>query len=108
MSQHPQYQQPYYQPGPGSDYIPQPQNQDSLGSWVLTTFLMFIPLVNIIYLLVLAFGGGYSVGKRNFARATLIWMLVGIVLSIILGIFLATAGMSIFSELANTYGISGV
>lgn len=104
-TQYPQYQQPPYPPEPGYDAIPQHQDQDSLGSWVLTTFLMFIPLVNLIYLLVLAFGGGYSPGKRNFARATLIWMLVGFALSILLGILFAAAGLSIFSELSNNYSL---
>ena len=106
MTQYPQYQQPYDQHSPGYDYVPQQQDPESLGSWVLVTFVMFIPLVNLIYLLVLAFGSGTSIAKRNFARASLIWMAVGIVVTIVLGILFAVAGMSIFSELSNTYLIN--
>lgn len=102
MSHYPPYPQPN-QPAPVYDAIPAQQSQENLGGWVLVVLLTLIPLVNIIYLLVLAFGTGQSVAKRNFARATLIWMAAGIVLSILLGILLAAAGLSIFSELANTY-----
>lgn len=98
QQQYPQYEQPPYQPYPGTV---SPQDQESLGGWVLVTFLMFIPLVNIIYLLVLAFGNGNSLAKRNFARASLIWMLVGIALSILVSILFASAGLAIFNELMN-------
>jgi len=105
MTQYPPYQQPNQQMDPNYGYsnLP-PQDQESLGSWVLVTFIMFIPLVNIIYLLVLAFGSTNSMAKRNFARASLIWMLVGIVLSIVLFILFAAMGASLFNEYANTYG----
>ena len=47
--QYPQYHQPPYQPAdPGYSNLP-PQDQESLGSWVLVTFIMFIPLVNLIH-----------------------------------------------------------
>lgn len=104
---YPQYQQqnlpPSNLPHHTGSYAPHQEATDGLGSWVLTIFLMFIPLVNIIYLLVLAFGGSNSLAKRNYARATLIWMLVGFVLSIIVAILLAMTGVSIFNELSNSY-----
>ena len=75
---------------------------------MLVVLLTLIPLVNIIYLLVLALGANTSVAKRNFARASLIWMAVGLVLSIVLGILLAVAGWSLFTELVNTYLIAVV
>lgn len=99
-----QYHQPPYQPDIGYANLP-PQDQEGLGSWVLVTFLMLIPVVNFIYLLVLAFGSGQSRAKQNFARASLIWWAVGIVLSIITFILIAAFGFSFFNELANTtYG----
>ncbi len=90
------------QPSLVYDAIPA-QQQEGLGGWIMAVLLTLIPFVNIIYLLVLAFGTGPSVAKRNFARATLIWMAAGIVLSIVLAILLAAAGLSVFSELANMY-----
>lgn len=83
-------------------YQQQPPTE-SLGSWILTVFLMMIPVVNLIYMLVLAFGGSASVAKRNFGRATLIWMAVGIVLSILAAIMFASFGVSVFNELSNSY-----
>ena len=54
---------------------------DSVGSWMLTLFITGIPVVNLIYLLVLAFGSGAAPSKRNFARATLIWTLIVLVVT---------------------------
>lgn len=113
MAQYPQYRQQPSQPTypeaeVNYDYVPAQQDQESLGSWVLLTFILFIPLVNIIYLLVLAFGTTTSKAKRNFARASLIWMAVGLVVSIVLGILFAAAGASIFAELLNSYLITAL
>lgn len=100
-----QYQQSPYHPDMGYGNLP-PQDQESLGSWVLLTFLMFIPLVNVIYLLVLAFGGGSSRAKTNFARASLIWWGVGVVLSIIGLVLFASFGLTIYEDLLNsTYSL---
>lgn len=105
MSQYPQYQQqtlpPSNLPQSGGGYVP--QQADSLGSWIFTTFVMLIPIVNFLYLLVLAFGGSTSIAKKNFARASLIWMIVGVVLSILGFILLAMTGVSLFDELSNSY-----
>src|SRR5699024_8757090 len=84
-----------------SGYAPQTPSNEDLGSWVLTVFLTMIPLVNIVYLLVLAFGDNTSIAKANFARATLIWTAVGIAVSIIFAVLLATAGVSIINEVLN-------
>ncbi|MDN5731928.1 MAG: hypothetical protein L0K41_05710 [Yaniella sp.] len=102
MSQYPQYQQQQLPPS-NLPYAAPPQHTEGLGSWVLAIFLTMIPLVNIIYLLVLAFGGSVSVAKKNFARATLIWTAVGIVFSIVVAILFASFGVSILNELSETY-----
>ena len=54
---------------------------DSVGAWMLTLFVAGIPVVGLIYLLVLAFGSGTAPSKRNFARATLIWALIALVVT---------------------------
>ena len=58
----------------------------SLTSWLLAVFLTMIPLLGLIYLIVVAFTGTRSAARRNWARATLVWMVVGAVLSIVAGI----------------------
>ena len=60
---------------------------DSVGSWMLTLFVVGIPLVGFIYLLVLALGSGSSPAKRNYARAMFIWQiiaLIGLILMVVL------------------------
>ena len=58
----------------------------SLGNWMLTLFLTFIPLVNLIMLLVWAFSGSTPPSKANWAKAALLWMVIFIALSIVFGL----------------------
>lgn len=50
------------------------------GQWFLTMFLLGIPLVNIILLLVWGFGSSGNLNRRNYCRASMLWMLIAIVL----------------------------
>ena len=70
---------------------------DSVGSWMLTLFLMAIPVVNLVWLLMLAFGSGHSASKRNWAKASLIWAVIGAVLSIAFFFVLGMLGYSLFA-----------
>ena len=54
---------------------------DTVGSWMLTLFVCGIPVIGVIYLLVLAFGSSATPSKRNYARATLIWALIALVVT---------------------------
>jgi hypothetical protein len=56
----------------------------SIGEWVVTLILTAIPLVGFIMLLVWAFGSNTPTSKANWAKASLIMMLIGIVLAIML------------------------
>ena len=56
----------------------------TVGDWMLTHLLMCIPLVNLILLFVWAFGGNTPESKANWAKASLIWMVIGIALGIVL------------------------
>lgn len=57
----------------------QDQQPISVGEWVLYLFLFSIPFVNIIILCIWAFGSEPNQTKKNFARAGLIWIVVGII-----------------------------
>ncbi len=76
------------------------QNNSSVvktSDWVLTILILAIPLINIIMLFVWAFGSGANPNKANFAKAALIWVLIGIVISVFVSIVFGTAflaGMS--------------
>lgn len=54
----------------------------TLGTWIVVLLLLGIPFVNFIVLLVLAFGD-HNVSLRNFAKASLIFLLVGFFLTIL-------------------------
>ena len=56
----------------------------TVGDWLLTTFLMCIPLINIILLFVWAFGSNTPISKANWAKAALIWAVISVVLYILL------------------------
>ena len=67
---------------------------DSVGAWMLTLFLVGIPVVGFIYLLVLALGSGGSPAKRNFARAMFIWQIIGIVATVLMFVLFGGAIMA--------------
>jgi hypothetical protein len=55
----------------------------TLGDWMLTLLLLYIPIVNIVMLIIWSVDSKTSATKKHFAWATLIFMAIGIVLSII-------------------------
>ena len=55
----------------------------TLGDWMLTLLLTYIPIVNIIMLIIWSVDASTNVNKKHFAWASLIFMGIGIVLSII-------------------------
>ncbi|SES22786.1 hypothetical protein [Psychrobacillus sp. OK032] len=59
----------------------QPAGDMSVGEWLITMLIMIIPIVNIVMLFVWGFGSPDK--RRNYARASLIWMAISIVLIII-------------------------
>jgi hypothetical protein len=62
----------------GSGYQPM-----SIGDWIITFIVTYIPLVGFIMLFVWAFGDGTHPSKKTWAQAYLIMMVVAIVLMII-------------------------
>lgn len=66
----------------------------STTNWLITILITTIPLVNIIMLIVWAFSDSTNPNKSNWAKATLIWMLIGIVLTIMFWVIFGFAFMS--------------
>src|SRR5258706_218904 len=54
--------------------------------WMITLLISFIPLVGIIMIFVWAFGSGENPNKSNWAKATLIWIGILIVVYIIIAV----------------------
>lgn len=61
---------------------------------MLTYLLMMIPLVNIITLFVWAFGSNTPVSKANWAKASLIWIVLGVVLYVLLFVIIGATFLS--------------
>lgn len=86
--QQPQYQQSYQQPG----YTPAVDNSPlSVGQYIGMYLIQLIPIVGFILLLVWAFSADTNLNKKNWAKAMLIIMLIGIALTIVISI--AMGGM---------------
>ncbi|GAA4846287.1 hypothetical protein GCM10023310_25330 [Paenibacillus vulneris] len=68
-------------PAPG--YQQQAAPVISVKDWMLTILLLIIPVVNLIMLFVWAFGGGANPSKANYAKASLLWALIGIAIYIV-------------------------
>jgi hypothetical protein len=71
------------------------ENDVSIGEWVVMMLLMCIPLANIILLFVWAFDGSAKPSKSNWAKASLIFFAISIIISIFFFIIFG----SIFSSL---------
>jgi succinate dehydrogenase/fumarate reductase cytochrome b subunit len=74
-------------------------NQDNqtvtTGNWVLTLLITLIPVVNIIMLFVWAFGAGTQPSKANWAKASLIWLAIFIVIYLLIFVIFGAALSSI-------------
>lgn len=69
-------------------------NVISVKEWVINLIIMCIPIVNIIFLFIWAFGqNDINETKQNWAKASLIIMAIGLVISIIFYVLLAAAGL---------------
>ena len=73
----------------------------TMGEWLITLIVLAIPCVNVIMYFVWAFGNGNE-NRKNFCRAGLIVMAVGIVLTLIL---YAVVGASLAAALSAGYEV---
>lgn len=69
------------------DHNPKPV---STGDWMITILITAIPIVGFIMLFVWAFGGGSNPSKANWAKATILWFLIAVVLYVVVFYFIFT------------------
>jgi len=77
--------------------LEEPAKVMTLGDWMITLLLLFIPIVNIVMLIVWCADSTTNKNKKHFAQAYLIYMAITFVIAIILSsifvsIMLATIG----------------
>lgn len=85
--------------------VPFVQQQDttpmSMKDWFITLLISYIPLVGLIMLLIWAFDSNTNVNKKNWAKASLIWMLVGIGIAIIILVIFLSVFMGALSSMES-------
>jgi Na+/proline symporter len=73
----------------------------SVKDWFVTILISAIPLVGFIMLLVWAFDASTNTNKKNWAKASLLWMLIWVVLAVIFFALFAGLLMSLGSSYNN-------
>lgn len=85
--------------------VPFAQQQDttpmSMKDWFITLLISYIPLVGLIMLIIWAFDSNTNVNKKNWAKASLIWMLVGIGIAIIILVIFMSVFMGALSSMES-------
>ena len=66
----------------------------TFGDWMVTILVLAIPLVNIVALIYWAASSGTNVTKQNYARASIAWFLIGLVIFLILSATGALVGLT--------------
>ena len=61
----------------------------SVKDWFLTIFILAIPIVGIVMYLVWALGSTGNLNRRNFCRASLLWV---VIVFVVVFVFLLFAG----------------
>lgn len=72
---------------------PELEEPVSLGDWLVSMILMWIPCVNVVMMFIWAFSRTEKKSKSNFFKASLIMSGISIVLAIVM-VILMTAGMA--------------
>ena len=73
----------------------------TFGDWMVTILVLAIPFVNVVALVYWAASSGTNVTKQNYARASIAWFLIGLV------IFLVLSMTSVLVGLTGTNGTLG-
>lgn len=70
----------------------------SMKDWFITLLISYIPLVGLIMLFVWAFDSSTNESKKNWAKASLLWMLIGIGIAILFLVVFMSAFMGAMSS----------
>lgn len=68
--------------------------------WFITMLILAIPVVGIIMHFVWAFSDGGNLGRRNFCRAALLWVALGITLAglFVVAMLVYGGGLAMFAN----------
>jgi len=71
--------------------------------WIVILILLIIPIVGLVVYIIWAFGKG-NLNRRNYARASLILMLAGIILSVVFGVAFYALFQNAIGPLMGIFG----
>ena len=78
------------------NYVQPVPSDTGFGDWMLTLFLMAIPIVGFILLIIWSAGNSASESKRNWARAQLVWLIIWTILGFVGCVAMVAMFASIF------------
>ena len=67
---------------PASEALEKPEKPLTTGEWFVTLLVLALPLVGLVMYFVWGFGEG-NISRRNFCRAALIWLGIGLGLAVL-------------------------
>ena len=73
----------------------------TIGDWLITLIITYIPFVGLIMLFVWAFGDGAHPSKKTWAQALLIMVAISIILAIVFFLIFASILGGIFSSYSS-------
>jgi len=73
----------------------------SIGSYMGSILLFSIPVIGFIFMVVWACGGCINQNRRNFARAYLLWLLIGIAVTTIAATIFSALGLPFIGTLQD-------
>ena len=59
----------------------------SVGEWLITIFVLAIPLVNVVLYLYWAFSGSENLNRRNYCRASLVIFVIAVGIFVLFALF---------------------
>ena len=66
----------------------------TFGDWMVTILVLAIPFVNVVALVYWAASSGTNVTKQNYARASIAWFLIGLVIFLVLSMTGVLVGLT--------------
>ncbi len=73
------------------------------GSFMGSMLLFSIPVIGFIFMVVWACGGCTNQNKRNFARAYLIWLLIGVAVTAAIALIFMSFGTNLWDVLRSQF-----
>lgn len=73
----------------------------TLGDWFVTILLTWIPIVRLIMLFVWGFDSATSPSKKNWARANLIWIAVGMAVGVVISVLCGASILALVASALN-------